>query len=821
MRTWYKVIAVVVVIVLLLGLGGCGYAVFTLRRAWPKTKGRVRVKGLEAEATVIRDSWGIPHIYASNAHDLFFTQGYVHAQDRFWQMEFWRRIGSGRLSEILGASALEDDRFIRTVGWHRTAEQELARLDGDIRAALEAYAEGVNAYISTHRRRLGLEFTLLRLTGVKFDPEPWTPLHTLTWAKVMAWDLGGNRGDELLRAHIAARFGADTVDELVPPYPDDYPVIVPHPLTGATLETVPEATFDLHLLSTIWGAADGIGSNSWVVAGERTETGMPLLANDPHLGIQMPSIWYEMGLHCEPVGPDCPYNVVGSSFASAPGVIIGHNDHIAWGVTNLGPDVQDLFIERVNPEDPNQYEYRGEWVDMEIVREEIVVAGEDNPVVVDVRITRHGPIINDVVGGAEEEWAFGWQPLALSWTALQPGTLMYSVLLLDQASNWEEFREALSYWDVPSQNFVYADVEGNIGYQAPGRIPIRDTGDGSMPVPGWTGDYEWVDYIPFDELPRAFNPEEGYIATANHAVVGPDFPYFISMDWSPGYRARRIVGLLELDSSVSVADIQAIQGNSSPVWAEDVLPHLLVLPVTDTGRRPKEERRLAEALELLRAWDRQAARDSAGAALFEAFRLHLIDLTFGDELGEQLLRRARGSVMVTLVDLLDDPRSLWFDDVTTPEVEARDDILLRALEAAVADLTETLGRNMSRWRWGELHTATFENQSLGHCGIGLIEKVFNRGPVPVDGTIATVNNTGYSINDPYGVRTVPSYRQIVDLDDWTQSISMHTTGQSGHPYHRHYDDMIDPWRNIEYHPMLWEREDVEADAEGVLSLRPR
>ena len=801
-----KILTIIGVLILLLVIVAAGGSYFVTRRNFPAINGTIKVAGLQSQVEVYRDSWGVSHIYASNPHDLFFAQGYVHAQDRFWQMEFSRRTGSGRLSEILGKSALGNDRFIRTLGWHRTAAQELEQLDGEARSVLEAYAEGVNAYISTHRGSLGLEFTILGLTGVKFEPEPWTPLNTITWAKVMAWSLSGNMDSELLRAHIAARLGTPAVGALVRPYPDNYPVIVPHPLTGASLEAVPEAAFDFHPL----GTGDDIGSNSWVVAGSRTETGTPLLANDPHLGIQMPSIWYEIGLHCEPVGPDCPFNVVGTSFASTPGVVIGHNDHIAWGVTNLGPDVQDLFIEKVNPENPNQYEFQEEWLDMEVIREEIRVAGEEEPVVMNARITRHGPIINDVAGGTEDDWAFGWQPLAFSWTALQPGTLLQSVLLLDQASNWEEFREALSYWDVPSQNFVYADVEGNIGYQAPGRIPIRASGDGSMPVPGWTGEYEWVDYIPFDELPRAFNPPEGYIVTANHAVVGTDYPYFISMDWAPGFRARRIVELIEADASLSVADMQAIQGDSSPVYARDILPYIQALSDDDP--------RLAEALNLLRDWDGQAVRDSAGAALFEAFRLHLIDLTFGDELGEQLLRRARSTAGVALVGLLADEASPWFDDVTTPQVETRDDILLQSLEEAVEELTETLGRNMSRWRWGDLHTATFENQSLGQSGIGLVEALFNRGPVPVDGSTVAVNATGYSLNSPYTVTSVPSYRQIVDLADLTRSVSMHTTGQSGHPYHRHYDDMIDSWRNIEYRPMLFDKDSIAADKEGLLVL---
>jgi penicillin amidase len=783
-------------------------AVITVRRAWPETEGVVQLGNLEAPVEIYRDSYGIPHIYASTEHDLYLAQGYIHAQDRFWQMEFWRRIGSGRLSEVLGESSLDFDRTIRTIGWHRTAAQEVERLSSEELALLEAYAMGVNTYLERNKGRLGLEFTILGLTGVKYDPEPWTPLNTLTWAKVMAWDLGGNMNAELTRSHIASRLGTTALNSLVIGYPEDYPVIIPHPLTGATIESIPDVVLNFN----VFGEGEGVGSNSWVIAGDRTNTGMPLLANDPHLGIQMPSIWYEIGLHCEPLGPECPVNVVGSSFAGAPGIIIGHNDHIAWGMTNLGPDVQDLFIERLNPENPNQYEYKGNWVDMEIVREEIGIAGEDDPVVVEVRITRHGPIINDIAGGTEDEWIFGWQPLALSWTALEPGTLMQSIQILNRAQNWDEFREALSYFDAPSQNVVYADVEGNIGYQAPGRIPIRASGNGSVPVPGWTGEYEWVDFIPYDELPRAFNPEEGYIATANNAVVSSDFPFFLAMDWAPGFRARRIVNLIEADDSISIDDIKAIQGDSRPEFAQDVMPYLLSLEPTDA--------RLRDAVELLRNWDGVADRDSSAAALFEALRIKMVDNIFLDEMGEQLQKRARGSLIVAMGNMLPDEGSIWFDDKTTLEVESRDAILLRALEDAVEELTDTLGRNMSGWRWGDLHRAKFENQSLGVSGIGPVEAIFNRGPVPVDGSLATVNNTGYSTSNPYAVSTVPSYRQIIDLAEFTRSLSMHTTGQSGHPFSRHYDDMIDPWRNIEYHRMLWLRPDIVAVAEAHLTLTP-
>jgi penicillin amidase len=808
MRKPARLLLVPVALVLVVGLVGLGYGVTKVRRCWPKTRGTIEVDGLQAEVTVVRDQWGIPHIYASNSHDLFFAQGYVHAQDRFWQMEFWRRIGSGRLSEVLGESALGQDRFIRTVGWHRAAQRDLDQMDDEARSALEDYAAGVNAYVSTHQGRLGLEFAVLGLTGTQFEIEPWTPLDSVSWGKVMAWDLSGNREAELLRAHIADQLGTSVVDQLVPPYFDHYPVIVPNPPTEASLQTVPEVAVETLAL----GHGEHLGSNNWVISGERSETGTPLLANDPHLGIQMPSIWYEIGLHCEPVGPGCPYNVVGASFASTPGVIIGHNDRIAWGVTNLGPDVQDLFIERINPENPNQYAYRGEWRDMEIVREEIRVAGREDPVVLDVRLTHHGPIINDVAGGTEEAWSFGWQPLTLSWTALQPGTLVKSILLLDRAGDWEAFRKALSYWDVPSQNFVYADVEGNIGYQAPGRIPIRAAGDGTRPVPGWTGEYEWVDTIPFDDLPRAFNPAQGYIVTANNAVVEEDYAYLISQDWAPGYRACRICEMIEADATLSIEDLRKIQADNAPVWAREVLPYVTALS--------SDQPQLAEALDLLRAWDGHATRDSAGAALFEVFRLRLIDATAADELGEDLLTDARPEVRNALLNLLPDPASVWFDDVTTPETETRDDILLVALEEAVHDLSEMQGAKMGKWRWGDLHTASFENQSLGQCGIRPVESLFNRGPFPVDGTLATVNQGDYSLSDPYTVRSIASYRQIVDLGDLSRSVSMHTTGQSGHPFHRHYDDMIAPWRDVEHHPMLWAREDVEANAEATLVLTP-
>jgi penicillin amidase len=722
-------------------------------------------------------------------------------------MEFWRRIGSGRLSEILGESALEDDRFIRTLGWRRVAEAEVALLDGSSRAGLEAYAQGVNAYLAERKRRLGLEFTVLRLNGVSYNPEPWTPVDTLTWGKVMAWDLGGNMDSELDRLKLQALVGDEMLADYWPEYPEDRPLIVP---SAAGLDTTgvewlaqlqEKVTRGLAL-----GSGPDLGSNNWVVSGERTVTGMPILANDPHLGIQMPSIWYEVGLHCE----RCPYEVVGFSFAGMPGVIIGHNARIAWGVTNVGPDVQDLYIEKVDPDDPDRYQYKGQWLDMEVRYETIRVAGRDEPVVIKVRSTRHGPIINDIVGGPGRSWSYGWQPLALRWTALEPGTLARSVFGINQARNWQEFRIALESWSVPSQNFVYADVDGNIGYQCPGQIPIRAKGDGNLPVPGWTGEYEWIGTIPFEELPTQFNPAEGYIVTANNAVVGPEYPYHISSDWDPGYRAQRITDMLGSAGLLSVEEMGRIQMDGVSGSAVEVLPYLLALQPEDDDAK--------EALAALAGWDGTMRADSQPAAIYAAFWVALMDNLFADELGQQ---PAGNWEQIVVRYLLDDPQNPWWDNQSTPgEIEMRDRVLEQALTDGVDWLKDELGGRMRNWRFGQFHTATFENQSLGQSGIAIIERIFNRGPVEPGGSSSTVNNTGWHTREPAVVHIVPSMRQVIDLSNWDQSVAVHTTGQSGHPYHTHYDDMIPMWRDGLFHPMHWTRAQVEADAEGTLRLVP-
>jgi penicillin amidase len=835
-RAFRKVLIALLVVLLAVCIVSAIAAPLTVRRSFPQTDGEIHLAGLDAPVDVYRDSFGIPHIYAGTPHDLFIAQGYLHAQDRFWQMDFWRHIGSGKLAEMFGGSEVDTDRFLRTLGWARVAQQELQQLEPGALQILEFYSEGVNAYLADHQgSELSLEYAILKLLNASYKPEPWQPLHTLTWAKVMAWDLGGNMDSEITRAVLLQTLTPEQLAEIIPPYPSDHPLIVPSPNLGsadwpviqkedsvlsdellALLKRVEARAGNLESLTGPNGPL--VGSNNWVVSSQLTSTGMPLLVNDPHLGVQMPSIWYEVGLHCAPKSEACNYDLAGYSFAGAPGVIIGHNDRIAWGMTNVGPDVQDLYIERINPDNPDQYEVNGQWVDMELVPETIQVAGGD-AVEITVRYTRHGPVVSDSYGKLEdfkekagielpEEYA-----IAMRWTALEPSETFPAVWKMDRAHNWEEFRSAAAEFDVPSQNFVYADVDGNIGYQMPSKVPIRASGDGTLPVPGWTDEYEWSGYIPFEELPFAYNPPQGYIATANNAVVGPEYPYLITTEWDYGYRAKRIVEMIEAAAGeIDVATMQQIQGDNKDLNADTLLPVLMQVSLND--------QRMEEVRAILDGWDQQNDMDSPPAALFEVFWKNLLALTFQDELPEDYWPGGGSRWFEVMRSLVNEPDSPWWDNQATAEVENRDQIFQQAFAAAVTELEKEQGKNPERWAWGDLHTVTFRNASLGESGIPPIEALFNRGPFPTSGGDSIVNATGWTAKEPYALDSLPSMRMIVDFSNLANSLAIHTTGQSGHAYSEHYFDMVDLWRMIQYHPMLWERSQIESAAEGHLRLIP-
>ncbi|MDA2810666.1 penicillin acylase family protein [Nocardiopsis sp. RSe5-2] len=854
-RRWV-LIPLSVLLALALVAGGIGF--WAVQRAFPQVDGELAVPGLENEVTVYRDGNGIPQIYADTAEDLFKAQGYVHAQDRFWQMHFNRMTTSGRLAEMFGEEQVETDVYLRTMGWRRVAEQEYDLLEPETRAYLDAYADGVNAYLAGRDGgELGLEFSVLAALAPDHGVEEWTPTDSLAWLKAMAWDLRGNMEDEIERASLLAS-GLDRgqVEELYPDYPEDeHPPIVDGdgedgdgggdgegreedgadeslapaaPLlqdVGAGLESVP---------SLLGPAGPGLGSNSWVVSGDHTASGLPVLANDPHLGPQMPSVWYQTGLHCTDPGEACPFDVTGFSFAGLPGIVIGHNADIAWGFTNLGPDVADLYLERI---EDGAAIVDGGLEPLETREETVQVAGGE-PVDVTVRSTRHGPVLSDaeaaldlrgfgeappVDADGEQVERAGAKPedggyaVSLSWTALTPGTTADAIFSMSSASDFEEFRDAARSFEVPAQNLIYADTSGTIGYQAPGTIPVRGKGDGRWPAPGWDSSYDWEGFIDFDDLPSVRDPESGVIVTANQAAAGSDYPHFLTEDWDYGYRAARIHELLqeEIDAGTQLTpeDMVRLQMDNANLGAREVVPYLVDLHL---GSPPEEGADPAAAQALLADWDMDQDADSAAAAFYNAVWSRMLDLTF-DELPEEYPMDGSSRGWLVMSRLLEDPDSPWWEG---EEADGRDAVLAEAMRRAAAELSERFGDDPSEWRWGAMHTLTPTHPSLGTSGIGPVEWVFNGSPVETSGGSSTVNATGWDHTEGYAVTWVPSMRMAVDMADPDTARWIDLTGPSGHAFHPDRGSQTDAWAAGETVPMPFTREAVEKAAENTLVLTP-
>ncbi|MFY9713808.1 MAG: penicillin acylase family protein, partial [Microbacterium sp.] len=696
----------------------------------------------------------------------------------------------------------------------------------------EAYAAGVNAYLDSRSgAELSLEYAVIGMQNPEYAPEPWEPADSVAWLKAMAWDLRGNVEDETDRALLAATLDEGTVpstlEQLYPAYPfGENPVIVPRITTVPALDTGAEAAFapatpvgdgELQQASTtvewqetsgvieaasvlVGDVGEGIGSNSWVVAGSLTESGMPLLANDPHLGASLPSVWYQVQLKCSEVSDACPFDAGGFSFSGLPGIVIGHNAQITWGFTNLTTDVTDLYIERI---EGDQYWRDGALVPLDERTETIKVAGGDD-IELTIRSTVHGPIISGLAddftaladdpapalgapgatppaSGDEAEYA-----VSLRWTALDPGTASTAVFALSTAQDFEDFRRAASLFDVPAQNLIYADTEGNIGYQTPGRLPIRGAGDGWMPQPGWDSSYDWTGFIPFEELPVSYNPGSGYIVTANNAIVTDDYEYFLSRDWDYGYRAARIAHLIERRAAaapLTAQDMRDIQMDNE-MWVGKQLA-IAMTDVDVEGAGP------AAAVELLSTWDAQNAASSAAAAYANVLWSNLAQNLFAERehplpLGDQ------GRVSTVLATLLDDPSDpLWTND--TIDVDGMEEMLALSAEEAYEELVALQGDVVKRWNWGDLHAITLTSDTLGSSGIAPIEALFNRGPYPVSGGSSVVNATGWELGTSYATTTVPSMRMVVDLSDFDASTWNHFTGASGHAFHANYTDQTADW----------------------------
>lgn len=795
--------AFLVLAVLLVALGIVVYVL--VRRGWPEVDGRLAVVGLQAPVEVVRVEPGVPHIYARNAHDLFFAQGYVHAQDRLWQMEFNRILGQGRLSALFGEGALDIDKAMHILGLTQAAARDWQVLAPGTRGLLTAYSDGVNAYLQTHRGRLPIEFTLL---GV--DPTPWTPIDSLTWGKLMSLNLSQNHPFEILRAHLINKLGEPVARQLMAPYPAGSPVIVPSEAQIYAGFDAPKQTPNrfaaLAALARIAGTGPAWGSNGWVVAGSRTASGRPLLANDTHLGLQMPSIWYQVGLH------GGGYDEAGFSFPGMPFVVIGHNQRIAWGITNLCADVQDLYMEKLDDAaHPRRYQFENAWRDLTLRREEIAVKGKPN-VVLEVRETLHGPIINDAIPELK-----GSPPTAIRWPALGGTHLIDALAALNQAHDWPSFHQALAAWDTPSVNFVYADVDGHIAYQSTGQIPVRAAGhQGMVPVPGWDGRSEWQGFIPYEELPKLLDPPSGFIVTANNKVVGDDYPHFLAYDMADPYRAQRITELLSAGHRFTREGLRNVQADTAGLPAAALRPYLLAVP--PAGEREKQ------ALDEVRRWDLRYEPESAGASVYEVWYWYLLQDILMDDLGPSVFKEYQTvglSQVPSIIDLMTRPNDPLFDDRRTPAVEHRDDIVRRSLTHAVAWLAKRYGSDPAGWTYGRVHSVVFVHAPLGQSGIAPLERLFNSATFPARGTAFTVDAALADFSAPFAVNFGSSQRVIVDLADLEASTWVNSTGQNAQLWHRHREDQIPKWEAIESYPMHFGEAAVRGHAESRLTLVPR
>lgn len=835
-----RVVLGVLVGAVALVLAAVGVVAAAVVTAHPDHTGEVTLAALAGDAEVRRDGDGAVFAVADGAEDLFRAQGFAHAQDRFWQMDVNRHVAAGRMAELVGDAALPADRFIRTLGWQRVAEAEVEALSDEAVAVLDAYAEGVNAHLATQRTdQLGVAYRLLEPLDPQ-TPQPWEPAHSLALLKLMAWDLRSNLITEIERAVLAGELDAERLAELYPPARDTVPVIVPgfeaDDVDGTDPEFAglghPDVAAGAARLATAVAAVEGVtggggeamGSNAWVVAGEHTASGAPLLANDPHLPLSIPSVWYENHLRCRSRDSECPYDVAGVSLPGLPGVLIGHNDRIAWGLTNMGADVTDLYVERVHPQDPDRVEVEGEWQQVD-VRTETLRSADGTTEDIEVRTTRNGPIVSDAYEPlddvdpsaqpdvAAEDGDDERYELSLRWTALEPSPTFEAVPAVNAARDLEEFREAASRFAVPAQNMVYADADGTIAYQAPGWLPIRRAHDGALPAPGWDDDYQWDGYVPFEDLPFEANPERGWIATANERVVDADaYDFPLSVDWDHGYRKRRIVRMLEERlGDYTVADAAADQLDTFDPSGARGVPYAVGVAADD--------RRVAAIQSLLRDWDLRAEADSAGAAAWMATWRHMLAATFHSELPEAAWPRRHDRLIDVMARLYEDPDSDWWDDPATDEREGRDDIMRLAMARAHDELADQLGDNRSRWRWGDAHAATFRESTLGDSGIAPVEALVNRGGWAVGGSSAIVNATGWDAVEGYEAVTGPVLRTVVDLADLDHTHRLHPPGQSGHPFHAHYTNLADDWAEGRLRTRPFTPEAVADAADDRLVLR--
>ncbi|ATP42068.1 penicillin acylase family protein [Solibacillus sp. R5-41] len=761
---------VIGILIVIGGVAVAGLQIY-LSQSKPLIKGEAVVSILESDVKVTRDEVGVPHIVAQSDADLYRAQGYVQAQDRLFQMDLARRQASGNLAEVIGGAAVNTDKYFRTFSLRHAAERSWDGYDAESKQILEWFAEGVNAFIDEVKgtSKLSYEFKVLGYT-----PEPWTPLDSLTIGKYMAYDLGGNWNQQAFRSWALQNYTLEQVEELFVEYPEEAKSIIE---ANLNIKTNVATAFTADYLPPEFN-----GSNNWVVSGELTESGKPLLADDPHLGLSTPSIWYQMHLQ----SPE--QNVSGVIFAGIPGIILGHNEEITWGVTNVNPDVQDLYIETPNPENPYQFKYDGQWEDATVRQEPIKVKGGQT-VDFEVVETRHGPIISNIITKETEVKEL----FSMQWTALQSTQELKAILGFNKATNWDEFELALEDFKAPAQNFVFASTDGQIAYKANGLVPIRKQGTGALPVPGDSSAYGWGSYIPFDELPTVIDPEQGFIATANNEVIGKEYPYHLSNLWAQPYRYERIVEMIADEKAnkqikLTAEDMKKMQMDKKNLHAVEFLPKFL-----ETIKAQDSEGKYKEAISLLEEWEYYDNQEQGAPLIYHFLFENMKKELFEDTMPADIYKIMPAKAQITN-DMLRDAYA-GSPGVWITEEGGLDEFVYTAFEDTIAKIQDKFGKSVSKWQWGSYSQLTF-NHPLSSAS-DLLARYLNPKKLPVGGSSVTVQAAA---EDGKGnVNHGASWRFVADLQDLSAAEHIVGPGQSGHVKSKWYDNQVSNWVSGNYH----------------------
>lgn len=798
MKILKRTLQILLILIIIVFVAGWFFIRNISRRALPDYNADVVLKGLTADVEVYRDKFGVPHVYAETEHDLYMAVGFLLAQDRLWQMDLLRRVTLGRLSEIFGESFVETDLLLRALRYTRKSMHLLEVSEPEVTDAIKAFADGVNQYIEAHPKSLPVEFAILG-----YKPEPWEPYHSLNLIGYMAWDLKAGWSELLLEKIKGVTDSAHMV-EILPDMSVYKSFVYPEFDTDMKSSSVVSDLMELTGKLNDLGVEIFSGSNNWAVSGEKSATGKPLLANDMHLSLNIPGIWYQM--HQIVKGK---LDVTGVVLPGQPLIICGHNEKIAWGMTNTYVDNMDFYLEKINPSDSNQYLYLDEWKNFEAEQELIAIKGGDT-VLKEIRFNHRGPVISGFKG-------FENETITMHWVGDEFSNEMRTVYLLNRAGNWDEFKKALRTFRSISQNIVYADQEGNIELFCAAGIPVRERNEVFGILPGWTDEYNWKGMVPFEELPNSYNPQNGFVSSANNKTVDETYPYHISNWYALPYRIDRIRELLAEKEKLSVDDFRDIQLDQKSKMAIHFQPRLFEALGKLDGLSGLQQ----QCMHLIESWDGVMGQTSPEAAIFETFYIKLRKNLFSDELGKELFENLitiPTIIRPAVYRILERNKSVWADDITTEEIETLTDIYVRSFLDAVDELRHKLGDDPLKWEWGSLHQITLKHPL---SSARILDRVFslNRGPCKVGGSFHTVSPYTYPADDPSQVNHGSSHRHIFTFDNWDESLSVIPTGNSGMPASKYYCDQTDMYLNGAYHKDLFSREVVVADAVSYMNFK--